>query len=118
MTPKYRIELTLEMDGTSYALRLGTNQLCQIEETTKKSWGDILYHDLNPVHLNLTTLRAIVQIASITPLTTEQAGDLLDVVGFNGLTEEIRNAIAQQLLDTEATTVADLAEAKAAEVAH
>ncbi len=93
------------LDGTtgrSYALRFGTNAICDIQAACQQSIGDVLA-GLNGPHgaLNLRAIRTIVQWAVVQPdrPTPDEAGDIIDDVGLVAVLDALKSVFGVEVKD-------------------
>lgn len=79
-------------DGAEHVFRLGTTEICKVEEDLNVSIGDI-FDDLRRRKVRLITLRAFVMHASVPTLDERKAADLIDEVGALPIMDVLTDAI-------------------------
>lgn len=83
-------------DDKTYKLKFGTNAICKIQEALDRPLGAILASLTDETRVDMRILRTMVQCALIEPAnaTPEQAGDLIDDVGFGAITKAFGQVFA------------------------
>jgi hypothetical protein len=84
---------------------LGTNAICRLEEELGKPFGELMSElgVLGVGQMRLTTVRAFLRRALVgAELTPDAVGDLIDAVGFDGISSAINGLIAPARSDAPA----------------
>ncbi len=84
--------VTLSANGKTYTLRpLGTNALCALEERLGKPFGTLMSEIgvLGIEQMHLSTVRIFLQECLADPTPETEIGDLIDAVGFDGISKKI-----------------------------
>jgi hypothetical protein len=88
--------VTLTANGQSYVLHpLGTNQLCGLEDRLGKSFG-VLMGEIGALGIELmrlSTVRIFLQLCLDGDHSEEEIGELIDSVGFDGISTAINGLI-------------------------
>lgn len=79
-------------DGSEHVFRLGTTEICKVEEELNVSITEI-FDDLRRRKVRLITLRAFVMYASVPALDAQKAAALIDEVGALPITDVLTDAI-------------------------
>jgi hypothetical protein len=90
--------VTLTANGKTYALQpLGTNELCTLEEQLGKNFGVVLAEigALGIERMRLSTVRIFLKtcLTSDDDITVEEIGELIDALGFDGISAAINGLI-------------------------
>lgn len=91
-----RSTVTREISGKEYSFKLGTNAICNIEQTLSKPFSEII-EDIESGKVSMIVLRTMLLFAlkKNHPQTSlEEAGDICDDLGAMGAGELIGECIA------------------------
>lgn len=97
------IELSSRLDDAKYVLRFGPNDLAKVEEALHKDLAEII-NDMS--RLSIRTCRALIKLTLVQPkgakvLTDEQAGNLLNAVGYKQLMDAVAQGVGWMKAGTE-----------------
>lgn len=101
MANRKRGEVSVEALGETYIMRLGTNQICELEDDLKMGINQIVERLNDPERMELKFMRALVFHAVIwgKPATKEDAGDLIDAVGMEVIANKVGESFAAAFPD-------------------
>lgn len=94
MANKHRGEVSLEVDGVAYSMRLSANALCELEGVLQRSAPEV-FSSLG--HVDFRSLRAIVwaSLSESKPgITLSGAGVIIDAVSVKTIVEKIAQLVA------------------------
>ena len=109
MSNKYRGEVEFKAGGETYVLAYGSNALCTLEEKLGQpvtQFGKFLAAGEN---LSMRTLRTLVWAGlqrHHKSLSEEAAGDVIDAVGFQQMTDLMVSALSEAFPPGEASPAA------------
>ncbi len=92
MANKHKGEVLLQIDGTDYIMRLGMNELCEIETVTGVKMAD-LNDELASASASM--VRAVVWAGLCGgghDITLSDAGNLIDAFGLSNISEKLSDA--------------------------
>jgi len=101
MANKYRGEIAFKVGEKSYTFRLGTNELVKLE---KELGVEDPFEKLSKGQLGVSALRTIMHVALSRHhegLSEEQAGDLIDELGFAKLGDLVSKAMEPLAAEAE-----------------
>ena len=88
--------IALSANGRTFELHpLGTNDLCALEQRLGKNFGTLMGEigALGIELMRLSTVRIFLQLCLVGDHTEEQIGDLIDAVGFDGISSAVNGLI-------------------------
>lgn len=95
-----RGQVAFSADGKEYTLRFGTNELCVIEAATGKGVPQLVAElQATPY---VTTMRAMVAGGVRPAMSLEDAGELIDALGYDRVGELVGQALALAFPDRKA----------------
>jgi hypothetical protein len=84
--------VAFQANGREYSLRFGTNELCAIEAFTGKPIAQMVA-ELQSTP-SITTMRAMIAGGVRPSMSPAEAGDLIDMLGFDRIGELVGQALA------------------------
>lgn len=117
MANPHRGAVALETDGKVYSLRFTTNSICELEEHFGQPIAKIVTELQDESNASMKMVRAVVWGALLSEqpdITLKDAGNLLDEVGVDALTEKLGLALQRFFPDAEAGEKKNPPKAKAA----
>lgn len=94
MANPHKGEVSFEASGKTWSLRYSTNALCELEDDLDRGIGDVIESLQTSPRLNM--LRAVLRAGlSGHKVNQQQAGDLIDELGFDRTRELIGTAFAR-----------------------
>lgn len=91
------VELKSRFDDSTHVLSFGPNQMASIEETLKRDLSDIV-NDMSVGRISVRVMRTIIRLTYVPaknakPLTDQQAGEILNAVGYKPVVDALSEGI-------------------------
>ena len=105
MANKQRGEIAVEALGKTFIMRLGTNQICELEDDLGLGINQIVERLNDPAQMKLGFMRTLVfhAIGWQGDATKNDAGDLIDAVGMDAIAGKLGEAFTAAFPNSEET---------------